>query len=206
MTRRAEQRQIKETQLIDAAQRVVREKGFAAARMADVAREAGISYGLVYHYFGSKEAVFAAISDRWWTPLFDFLEDLERGAQPLERQLKDLTDYFLHMYRRNPDLVHVVITELSRSHSHLTSSQLANFQNLISAVERLIAKAQRVDQLRRDVKARYLATAFLGAVETFLTSMVLVNQPIANDHRARRMADGILDIFFNGAKPGVAGD
>ncbi|HNU75365.1 MAG TPA: helix-turn-helix domain-containing protein [Deltaproteobacteria bacterium] len=47
----------KQEMIIDAALEVFRERGYANARMADIARRAGVSYGLVYHYFGSKEAV-----------------------------------------------------------------------------------------------------------------------------------------------------
>ena len=44
--------------IFEAACRVIREKGYHQARMADIAREAGISYGLVYHYYNSKSDLF----------------------------------------------------------------------------------------------------------------------------------------------------
>ena len=45
-------------QLLSAAQRVFSRQGFHAAKVADVAAEAGVSQGTVYHYFDSKEALF----------------------------------------------------------------------------------------------------------------------------------------------------
>jgi AcrR family transcriptional regulator len=46
--------------LLRAARIVFARKGFAAAKISDVAAEAGISHGLVYHYFPEKESLFAA--------------------------------------------------------------------------------------------------------------------------------------------------
>src|SRR5215471_8247417 len=50
-------------QIIDAAMHVFAQKGFARATNRDVAREAGITTGLIYYYFESKEALFKAIME-----------------------------------------------------------------------------------------------------------------------------------------------
>lgn len=75
--RRAEQnQQIKDErrrELLDAARVVFGRKGFAAAKITDVAAQAGISYGLLYHYFPDKEALFVATieaSAEGWEALF----------------------------------------------------------------------------------------------------------------------------------------
>ena len=47
--------------LLDAATKVFARMGFAGARMADIAREAGVAHGLLYHYFPDKESVFVAV-------------------------------------------------------------------------------------------------------------------------------------------------
>ena len=43
--------------ILDAAVRVFARQGFHACRVSDIADEAGVAYGLVYHYFGSKEEI-----------------------------------------------------------------------------------------------------------------------------------------------------
>ena len=47
--------------ILDAAVRVFARQGFHASRVADIADEAGVGYGLVYHYFGTKDAVLATL-------------------------------------------------------------------------------------------------------------------------------------------------
>jgi len=51
-------------QIIDAAMRVFAQKGFTRATNKDIAREAGITPGLIYYYFESKEAVLKAIIEQ----------------------------------------------------------------------------------------------------------------------------------------------
>src|SRR5207342_1419224 len=47
--------------LLDAAVRVFARKGYHAARVGDIAEEAGVAYGLLYHYFDSKEDVLRSV-------------------------------------------------------------------------------------------------------------------------------------------------
>jgi AcrR family transcriptional regulator len=51
-------------EILDAALACFSEKGFAATRMDDIARRAGISKGTIYLYFESKETVFKALAQR----------------------------------------------------------------------------------------------------------------------------------------------
>src|SRR2546428_13516039 len=51
-------------QIIDAAMRVFSQKGFSRATNKDIAREAGITPGLIYHYFENKEALLKAMIER----------------------------------------------------------------------------------------------------------------------------------------------
>ena len=58
-------REQRKTQLLAAAQRVFARQGFHAATVSDVAAEAGVSQGTVYHYFDSKESLFLAVFTQW---------------------------------------------------------------------------------------------------------------------------------------------
>ena len=60
-------REQRSTQLLNAAQRVFSRQGFHAANISDVAAEAGVSQGTVYHYFDSKEELLLAVYTRWET-------------------------------------------------------------------------------------------------------------------------------------------
>jgi AcrR family transcriptional regulator len=60
-TRWTRRKQARPTEILDAAMKVFAHKGFAAARMDDIAREAGVTKGTIYLYFENKEAVFKSL-------------------------------------------------------------------------------------------------------------------------------------------------
>jgi TetR/AcrR family fatty acid metabolism transcriptional regulator len=190
----------KEAVIFQAALRMIKEKGFHKARMSDIAREAGISYGLVYHYFNNKEDLFDAILKHWWDGLFRLLADVSEGDYDVHQKLRHIIDYFLETYQVEPEMVNIFITEISRSTTNLTSYRLDYFKKSMSLTEAVITEGQKRRLLRTDIKARYLTYMFLGAVETFLSTMVLVDQKIKGDTQKERISKSILEVFLNGAK------
>ena len=61
MAARADRQADRRRQILDAAVKVFARNGFHRARVGDIAEEAGVAYGLVYHYFSSKEALLETI-------------------------------------------------------------------------------------------------------------------------------------------------
>ncbi len=188
--------------IFDAALKVIKEKGFHKARIADIADEAGISYGLVYHYFKNKEDLCNEILNQWWAKLYQLLENIKKDEEDFHSKLRGLILYFLNIYQRKPDLIHIFITQISRSTDNLTKSRLDDFKKFFSLAEAIFILGQKNGVLRSDFEARYLTYIFLGAMETFLTIMVFGDQKIKNDAQKEKIADTILEVFLNGAKSG----
>ena len=117
-----------------------------------------------------------------------------------KKQLACLIEYFLDAYEHEPDLVHIFITEFSRSSHNLNPERLTHFKSFIARTVYLIKNAQENNELRTDIKAHYLAYLFLGGLETFLSSMVLENQAIDGARMKRNIKDGLLDLFLSGAR------
>jgi len=190
----------KESTIFDAALKTIKRKGFHKARMSDIAKEAEISYGLVYHYFKNKEDLFDAILNRWWNGLFQLMADISEREHDVYKKLRHIIDYFLDTYQSNPELVNIFITEISRSTTNLTVSRLEHFKKFISLTEGVILEGQDIGILRRDFKARYLTNIFLGSLETFVSTMVFADQKITGNTQKNKIAESILEVFFNGAK------
>ena len=193
-------REKKEEAIFKAALRVINQKCFHKARMSDIAKEAQISYGLVYHYFNTKEELFDAILNRWWNGLFGLMEDIQESESDVCRKLMRIILYFLDTYQTNPELINIFITEISRSTANLNSKRLGYFKKSMSLTEAVISEGQENKVLRTDFKARYLTYIFLGALEAFVSTMVFVDQKIKGDAQKNRIAESILEVFLNGAK------
>lgn len=96
-------REEQKRKILAAAIKVFAYKGLAATKMADIAAEAGISYGLLYHYFDNKELIFKATIE-WSTMGFGKLitQAHEQPGTPWERLL-ELTTTILEGMRRVPE-------------------------------------------------------------------------------------------------------
>jgi len=185
--------------IIDASLEVFREKGFANTRMADIANRAGVSYGLVYHYFSSKEVLFDAIVESWWKVVYDMLELNSASESDFEKILNNIILFFLDTYDTNPNLMAIFITEVSRSSVYHTPRGLSKFRNMFVLFEEIMSIGQKKKVLRSDIATHYLTYIFLGAIEAFLSVVVLGNEKLTQD-RKNRAATSIISVFLNGAK------
>src|SRR5881392_3983885 len=107
--------QDKERQILDAAVRVFARKGYHGCRVSDVAREAGVAYGLVYHYYGSKEALLEAIFKETWGAMLATINSVAQLDEPARDRVRKVTEIVLRTWRREPDLVRVLVHEVTRS-------------------------------------------------------------------------------------------
>ena len=76
----AEKRRI----ILDAAVRVFARQGFHTCRVADIADEAGVAYGLVYHYFASKDEILDTLFLERWDVLLRAIAEVDAGPGAAE--------------------------------------------------------------------------------------------------------------------------
>ena len=85
-TRNAQQAAEKRRLILDAAVRVFARQGFHACRVSDIADEAGVAYGLVYHYFRSKDEVLDTLFLERWNVLLDAIREVDAQDIAAARQ------------------------------------------------------------------------------------------------------------------------
>ena len=129
--------------IIDAALKVFSRKGYADTRMADIASEAEMSYGLVYHYFENKEKLFDAIVEEWWTGFYTELEKLQKESVPTGEKLVGIIRYILSVYKNNPNQISIFVTEVSRGFVHHARTKGRDKFNRLFALCREIVREVR---------------------------------------------------------------
>lgn len=189
----------KQDMIVDAALEVFREKGYANARMADIARRAGVSYGLVYHYFGSKEVLFDIIVESWWSGLYSMMEREIASDIPTRDKLVHVIEYFLDTYGTKPNLMSIFVSEVSRSSVYHTQEGLSRFLKFFTLCEQIMVQGQKEGFLDREIPPHHLTYIFYGAIETFISVMVLGKEPMTKK-RHERAKTSILKVFIDGAR------
>jgi TetR/AcrR family fatty acid metabolism transcriptional regulator len=166
----------KRRQILDAAVRAFARKGYHACRVAEIAEEAGVAYGLVYHYFGSKEEILRTIFRDTWTQMLARIAEVEAEGDGAGEQVRKVTALLLRTWRRDPDLVRVLVREVTRSPEQL-QQQIDEIGHGYEALERIVRRGQESGEFRRDVEPRLAATIFYGALEEVLTGWVMGQLP-----------------------------
>ena len=167
----------------EAAVRVFARKGFHAARVGDIAAEAGVAHGLMYHYFESKDALLEGVFRDTWTAMLARMREVEKSGEPAREQLRRVAAVVLRTWRRDPDLVRVLVREVTRTPA--IQRQAEEVGHAFEAIERIIRSGQARGELRADLDARLAAFVFYGALEEILTGWVLGSLPDGEDDIAR---------------------
>ena len=189
----------KQVIIIDAALKIFWERGYANARMADIARRAGVSYGLVYHYFRSKEVLFEMIVESWWSALYAMMEKEITSGDDIRDKLVNIIEFFLNTYGQKPNLMSIFVSEVCRSSVYHTEEGLSRFLKFFNLCEQVMVQGQESGFLIKDVPPHHLTYIFYGAIETFISVMVLDKEPLTKK-RHERATKSILQVFIDGAR------
>jgi len=181
--------------LLEAAVRVFARRGFHAARVGDIAEEAGVAHGLLYHYFSSKEEVLETIFSETWADLLAAVRDVEESGEPAREQLRQVAAILLRSWRRDPDLVRVLVRGVARS-SEL-DRRVGDVGDAFAAIERIVRRGQEAGELRPELDARLTSVIFYGAIEELLTGWVLELLP-DSDEDVARAEQTVVEIVSGG--------
>jgi len=173
----------KRRQLLDAAVRVFARKGFHASRVGDIAEEAGVAHGLLYHYFKSKDQVLEAVFHENWSLLVTRIESVEETAEPAADQLRHISAIVLRTWLHLPDVVTVVVREFGRSPE--LAERIGELTLPIDAIQRVITRGIESGEFRKDVDPVFAATVVYGAIDELLTGWVLGRLPSAEEDVAK---------------------
>ncbi|HEY6963245.1 MAG TPA: TetR/AcrR family transcriptional regulator [Gaiellaceae bacterium] len=165
----------KREQILQAAVRVFAAQGYDAARVGDIAKEAGVAYGLVYHYFGSKDAVLEAVFREQWGRLLAAVALAEQTGETAAEQLELVVKIVLRAWRDDPDLVRLLVREITRN-PHI-QDELDEIGQAFASLQRIVVRGQQEGTFRANVDPQMAAWMLYGALEEVLTGWVLGQLP-----------------------------
>ncbi len=185
----------KRTRILDAAIRVFAQHGYHEARVGDIAEDAGVAHGLLYHYFASKDDVLRTIFVENWGRLIARFRAVEVADEPAGEKLEGIAKILLRTWRNDPALVTVMVREVARSHQ--LQDRVDEVREAFAIVQRIVEEGQAAREFRRDVDARLASWLFYGGLEEVLTGWVLGQLPDSEDDVATAERTAV-DIALRG--------
>ncbi len=159
--------------ILDAAVRVFARRGFHPCRVSEIADEAGVAYGLVYHYFPSKDEILNTLFRERWQLLIDAIDATDsRSDRSARDKLGDVATFIIESYRREPELMKVIIVEVTRAANTFGQRHLPQIQEAYAGIARIVDQGRRDGEFRDDVSSTFAAMCFYGAVEQLLSGWI----------------------------------
>ena len=187
--------------IIAAATEVFARSGFHGARVADIAEQAGIAYGLVYHYFHNKDDILAAIFTERWAQYVSYLHEVGDMDLGFREQMRRLVHFWVEVYRREPDLMTVMINEVTRSYEFLESHDIATVMVAFEAIEAMIRKARERGEVASEVDPQLASYMVFGAAEMVLTGYVMRTLRRSDPTAFALDETQMLEVLLDGLAP-----
>lgn len=183
--------------ILDAAIRVFARQGYHATRVSDIADEAGVAYGLVYHYFRSKEAVMTELFIERWSLLLAAGEQVMANDEPPRSKLSAIAGFIIDSYRHNPELMKVIIIEVTRAANSFGRTHLPEIRQAYDQVAQIVADGQRDGVFREDIDPDFVGMSFYGAIEQLLSGWVFELMP-ATDEVFEGAREMVVELICGG--------
>ena len=195
----------KQRLILDAAIRVFARRGFHSCRVSDVADEAGVAYGLVYHYFSSKEEILNTLFTERWQLMLDVIVEIDSREQLSARdKLGQVAGFIIDSYRHEPDLMKVIIVEVTRAANTFGRHHLPKIREAYNLIAGIVEQARVDGTFKSDISAEFAAMCFYGAIEQLLTAWIFDILP-KSDEDYERAKGLVVEAICGGLESDAVG-
>ncbi len=184
--------------MLAAAARLFAARGYPAASIADLAKEFGVSKGLLYHYYRDKEHLLFDIADRYIDRLVQLTSDVEAAGGAPETLLRALIERFMVAYEHAGDFHRVLVQDVKYLSAAHRAKVRAKQRVVIDAFARAVAAA--APDLAADRMLTPVTMTLFGMMNWTFT-WLRADGPVVHSE----LAPVIADLFLGGVRRVHAG-
>jgi TetR/AcrR family transcriptional regulator, fatty acid metabolism regulator protein len=171
----------KRRMILGAAMRVFARQGFHTCRVSDIADEAGVAYGLVYHYFSSKDEILDTLFLERWNVMLQAIAEADRSHPSPREKLRAIAGFIVDSYRHEPELMKVIVVEVTRAANTFGRTHLTKIREAYEKIAGIVARAQADGVFRPEITPEFGALAFYGSIEQVLTRWIFDRDAVDED-------------------------
>jgi TetR/AcrR family transcriptional regulator, fatty acid metabolism regulator protein len=180
--------------ILRAAAKVFARSGYFNAKVADVAKEAGVADGTVYLYFKNKDDLLTSIFD--WA-MGEFIGQaraaLKGLADPCEKLRRFATLHYA-LLERERDIAIVFQIELRQSTKFMEQFSTTHLATYLQMLRGIIEEGQRSGLFRSQLNPTIAAKLLFGALDEMATNWVLSRRK----HSLTALVEPVLEIYLHG--------
>jgi AcrR family transcriptional regulator len=146
--------------------------------VSDIADEAGVAYGLVYHYFSSKEEILDTLFLERWDVMLAAIAEADASAHSPRDKLYTIAGFIVDSYRHDPDLMKVIIVEVTRAANTFGRTHLVKIRDAYAGIAAIVSSAQDDGVFRTEITPEFAAQAFYGSIEQVLSGWIFDSRAV----------------------------
>jgi TetR/AcrR family fatty acid metabolism transcriptional regulator len=173
----AAERRDKRDRILSAAERIFARHGFFAAKVSDVAKEAGVADGTIYLYFKSKDDILISLFERRMQQLNETLRAATAKVRSPRDQLRAFVKAYLQLVHDEPSAAEVLTIELRQSSKFMKEYENPQFADFLRLLGGIITAAQDKGELSSAIPAHIAARMIFGMLDELALAWVLARQP-----------------------------
>jgi len=182
----------REESLLVAARKVFAAKGYEKAAISDIARAAGISDGLLYHYFGSKRGLLLAVLGDFYERIITNLDFAVSRANGFEERFKTLVREHVQTFVDDADLCRLFISEIRNFDEYLGSPAHNLNRRYTAVLLRVMEEGVSQGSVWRDFDERLVRDMLFGGIEHVAWQYVSSGKKLNVDHVASQVSRLLL--------------
>ena len=167
----------KRERILAAAERVFARRGFFAARVSEIAKDAGVADGTIYLYFKSKDDLLISLFENRMKQVNEALR-AAIADQPPAAQLRAFIHTYLKLVSDEPTVAEVLTIELRQSSKFMKEYDNPQFAHFLRMLGGIIADCQARGELDAAVPSHIAARMIFGILDELALAWVLAKQPV----------------------------
>lgn len=161
----AKRMQDRRDSILAAAREAFARGGFEGTSIADIARAAGVSDGLVYRYFANKRDLLNAVLTAFYERTMVDLEAIASCDAPFEQRLHDIIHRHFEAFVVDTDACRLFISEVRTAADYQGSAVQQLNRRYTSILVRIIESGIAAGEVRGDIDMRLVRDVIFGAIE-----------------------------------------
>jgi len=189
--------------ILQAAEEIFLEKGYADTSLSAIASRAGVTKSLIHHHFGSKEGLWRQVKEQRFSEYANQQAAMLAAGEPTSELLRRSMDVYFRFLQRNPEIVRI----LAWMYLEQDEDEHCLFQEkeLIREGVAKVQEGQATGKLRDDIDPRFLIFTFLGLAQHWFQDRQHFIHDFGHEGSAEELDEAYLlamsKIFFEGVLP-----
>jgi TetR/AcrR family transcriptional regulator len=145
--------------IFDAAMAIFEEKGFAAARMQEIADRAGMNKSLLHYYFRTKEQLFEAVFNKLLEKMFSKIIGVFMSDKPFEEKIRLYYEEHINFFQKNPGLPIFIMSEIAHNPERLKKQFGGiNYLQIRDTIMKVHAKEMKESGINKEDWPQFMIT------------------------------------------------